>query len=204
MPSSRKTYRIPSGQELPSDNLSIASGSSSSTLPPHLRGWSSTVSGPPYNDASGSKLPPHLRSHQPRSVSSDQNVNQKSIEKAQQPENEDPPSPQSATAAPRVAVQSNFIRDRPFACTFEGCDKIFKTKALLIKHKVADEEGHDYCRVCDLDFKDDDSFHNHKVSSEAHICCPVCSEDFKSEGGRDRHFTQVNIFTNLLLMLLTL
>ncbi|KAL8642511.1 MAG: hypothetical protein Q9228_000803 [Teloschistes exilis] len=76
-------------------------------------------------------------------------------------------------------------QDAPFPCTYKDCDLGFQTRKDLRKHKFRD---HDYCRVCDLDFEDDDAFHQHKIHSEKHICCTVCSLDFYSESGRDRHY----------------
>lgn len=52
--------------------------------------------------------------------------------------------------------------------------------------------GHDYCKICKLDFEDDAAYHMHKMESEAHITCSICSEDFKSEGGLKRHGLQMH------------
>lgn len=78
-----------------------------------------------------------------------------------------------------------------FPCPFPDCDETFPTNALLIKHKASPDSGHDYCKICDLDFEDDDAYHIHKMSSDKHITCHICSEDFRSEAGCKRHMSQV-------------
>lgn len=77
-------------------------------------------------------------------------------------------------------------------CPFPDCDETFPSIALLIKHKASPDSGHDYCKICDLDFEDDDAYHIHKISSDKHITCHVCSEDFRSEAGCKRHMSQVS------------
>lgn len=92
---------------------------------------------------------------------------------------------------PKEVPLTNFARNNPFACSFPDCSRVFKSVGLLKQHKASDDAGHDYCKICDMDFKDDDALHLHKIGSERHICCEVCSEDFESESGRDRHVRQV-------------
>ncbi|KAL8859935.1 MAG: hypothetical protein Q9178_003482 [Gyalolechia marmorata] len=69
-----------------------------------------------------------------------------------------------------------------FPCPYTDCKRGFVKEADLRKHKMQD---HDYCKICDEDFEDDEAFHKHKIMSERHITCTVCSLDFKSETGRD-------------------
>ncbi|KAL9012242.1 MAG: hypothetical protein Q9173_002989 [Seirophora scorigena] len=76
-----------------------------------------------------------------------------------------------------------------FPCPYADCQDGFRSLRDLRKHKLTE---HDYCKVCDADFEDWDSFHHHKIISERHITCAVCSTDFKSEAGRDRHFLQAH------------
>ncbi|KAL8980163.1 MAG: hypothetical protein Q9177_005956, partial [Variospora cf. flavescens] len=76
-----------------------------------------------------------------------------------------------------------------FPCPYDGCKEGFRLLRDLRKHKLVE---HDYCKICDEDFDDYDSFHKHKIMSERHITCAVCSMDFKSEAGRDRHYLQAH------------
>lgn len=191
MPPSRKSYRVPSTLSSAGDSFSTTTETSSSTLPAPLRNHHSDTSFSPVSASSHSKMPSleyPPQTLKPNEVVQDdagegpssRNVSSRNVSTQSQPASKNHPIP-----------LTNYASDRPFPCTFQGCKKIFKTKKDLVKHKMADEEGHDYCKICDLDFEDDDSLHRHKVASEKHICCPICSEDFKSDGGRDRHFTQV-------------
>ncbi|KAL8669351.1 MAG: hypothetical protein Q9168_006056 [Polycauliona sp. 1 TL-2023] len=72
-----------------------------------------------------------------------------------------------------------------FPCPYPDCNRGFLKETELRKHKMRD---HDYCKLCDEDFEDDEAFHKHKIMSERHITCTVCSLDFRSESGRDRHY----------------
>ena len=76
-----------------------------------------------------------------------------------------------------------------FACSYNDCKRGFLKETDLRKHKMQD---HDYCKICDEDFEDDEAFHKHKIMSERHITCAVCSLDFRSESGRDRHYNVVS------------
>ena len=87
-------------------------------------------------------------------------------------------------------------QDAKIPCTFAGCTHNFQTRRELIRHK---DEEHDYCKVCDLDFEDDDAYIRHKLQSERHISCGQCYLDFRSEEGRDRHFKLVSCNTVCLL-----
>ena len=77
---------------------------------------------------------------------------------------------------------------KQFACSYESCGRRFDNEKSLIIHK---DKEHDYCRVCNLDFKDDDALHFHKMQSEKHVVCNICGVEFLSEPGRDRHAKQV-------------
>lgn len=187
MSHSRKKYRVAPSQSSIDDTLSTTSKGSSSTLPPHLRDRSSVISTPTMKNSAYLNLPDRGRPSQTVDLSEATQGNAyKDTSTVTASVGNQPIS--AGTQSPKT----NYASERPFACTFPGCVKIFKSKKDLVKHKIADEEGHDYCKVCDLDFQNDESLHLHKVASEKHICCPICSEDFKSEGGRDRHCTQVN------------
>ena len=183
---SRKKYRAPPTQSSIHDGPSITSEGSSSKLPAQSRRQSSVTSIPTIDTPSHSKMIIH--DGPPQSASSNggmqNNINGTASISATSAE-------QTASAGKQPAI-TNYASDKPFPCTFPDCPKIFKTKKDLIRHKIADDEGHDYCKTCDMDFKDDESHHLHKLGSDKHVCCPICSEDFKSEGGRDRHFTQVS------------
>ena len=179
MPRSRKTNRVPVQASTLNDAVSITSTTSTTTLPPHRR-QSSVTSTSTTNGQAGVRAAPHLRALSSHSGTSDESnaslVRPEKMEDAA-PKQETPPT--------------NFARNNPFACTFPDCNRIFKSLGLLKQHKASDDSGHDYCKVCDMDFPDDDALHLHKMGSEKHICCEVCSEDFSSESGRDRHMRQV-------------
>jgi len=48
-------------------------------------------------------------------------------------------------------------------CTYSDCQKHFETVKDMKSHKKYTDE-HDYCKPCDIDFKDWESFTQHKVS----------------------------------------
>ncbi|KAL8696447.1 MAG: hypothetical protein Q9201_007654 [Fulgogasparrea decipioides] len=103
-------------------------------------------------------------------------------------------SPQSHThQSPRsLADTSSAVsasQAAPFCCSYAGCKRGFQSYKHLRSHKA---QEHDYCKVCDEDFEDDEALHKHKIMSEKHITCAVCSMDFRSESGRDRHYTQMH------------
>lgn len=179
MPRSRKTNRVPVQASSLDDAASTTSTSSTSTLPPHRR-QSSITSTPSMNERDGAKAAPHLRAFSSASTRSDEStasvVGPKVMESA---------------PSPKEVPPTNFGRNNPFACSFPDCNRVFKSLGHLKQHKASDDAGHDYCKICDMDFKDDDALHLHKIGSERHICCEVCSEDFESESGRDRHMRQV-------------
>ena len=79
---------------------------------------------------------------------------------------------------------------KQFACTYESCGRRFDNQKALKVHK---DREHDYCRVCDMDFKDDEALHFHKMQSEKHVVCNICGVEFMSEPGRDRHAKQVRL-----------
>ncbi|KAL8950961.1 MAG: hypothetical protein Q9222_003022, partial [Ikaeria aurantiellina] len=91
---------------------------------------------------------------------------------------------ESVKGSPRNSVKE----DSWCPCSFDGCKRGFRNVKELRKHK---DKEHDYCKVCDIDFEDDEAFHKHKILSDRHITCAICSLDFKSESGRDRHYHQV-------------
>ena len=83
-------------------------------------------------------------------------------------------------------------RDR-VPCTYQGCDLVFPSVREMKKHKTL-YPHHDYCRMCDEDFEDEERLLIHKLHPDnSHICCPICGMDFKSEGGRDLHCQQVRL-----------
>lgn len=135
-------------------------------VPPHLRGGAGPSSSSASNNVS--QLNPRSENFNPRgfNVQSNHRAGQ-SVRSAQ------------VDSVPRIQ------------CPFPDCDQMFHTNALLIKHKANPESGHDYCKLCDLDFEDDDAYHIHKMSSDKHITCHICSEDFRSEAGCKRHMSQV-------------
>lgn len=77
---------------------------------------------------------------------------------------------------------------KKFPCTFKGCGRRFDDEKGLKRHK---DSEHDYCKVCDEDFDDDEALHLHKMQSEKHVVCNICGVEFNSEPGRDRHAKQV-------------
>ncbi|KAI9801603.1 MAG: hypothetical protein M1825_003282 [Sarcosagium campestre] len=82
--------------------------------------------------------------------------------------------------------------DNPYRCSFPNCVASFETAAQLKRHKVSDP-NHEYCQICDVDFKDEKAFLVHKLEeTEKHIACPICGDNFRSEGGRDFHFEQMH------------
>ncbi|KAL8647740.1 MAG: hypothetical protein Q9226_006309 [Calogaya cf. arnoldii] len=94
------------------------------------------------------------------------------------------PKPQARAAPAGAASQTS-----KFPCPYRDCKRGFLKEGDLRKHK---EQDHDYCKICDEDFEDDEAFHKHKIMSERHITCTVCSIDFKSESGRDRHYNTMH------------
>lgn len=76
-----------------------------------------------------------------------------------------------------------------FPCTYKGCNRRFDNEKSRRIHKEAE---HDYCKVCDEDFDDDEALHLHKMQSEKHVICNICGIEFMSEPGRDRHAQQVS------------
>lgn len=136
-------------------------------VPPHLRGGASSASSSASNNAS--QLNPRSENFKPRGANVQSNRR----------------SSQSARSA-QVDTAPRFL------CPFPECGESFPTNALLIKHKANPNSGHDYCKLCDLDFEDDDAYHIHKMSSDKHITCHICSEDFRSEAGCKRHMSQVS------------
>lgn len=74
-------------------------------------------------------------------------------------------------------------------CTYPNCHQKFDTIKLMKKHKKFAPE-HDYCSTCDVDCRNDNELHIHKLMSSRHIACPICAMEFKSEGGREVHLKQ--------------
>lgn len=181
MPRSRKMNRVPVQAFSFDDTASTTSGASTSTLPPHRR-QSSVTSTPSTNGQADTRAAPHLRALSSHSATSDESTG--SVVK---PKGIVSPPPQ------KEVPLTNFALKNPFKCSFPDCNRSFKTLGHLKQHKASDDAGHDYCRICDMDFNDDDAFHLHKLGSEKHICCEICSEDFESESGRDRHMRQVKV-----------
>lgn len=163
MPRSRKTNRVPQNSSYAGSNLSTTADESTIRRP-HLREISSVSSPPPLRDSSNPAIPPHLRGLTT------------------------PTASEPAAKKPDEPVNPK----RAFPCTFADCEEAFPTEALLLKHKASPMSGHDFCKLCKLDFEDDAAFHLHKMESEAHITCSICSEDFKSEGGLKRHGLQAS------------
>lgn len=135
-------------------------------VPPHLRGGAGPVSS--ASSSNSYQLNPRSENLHPRGADAQSNHRTGQSTKSA-----------GVESAPR------------FPCPFPDCDSSFTTDALLIKHKANPNSGHDYCKLCDLDFEDDDAHHIHKMSSDKHITCHICSEDFRSEAGCKRHMTQV-------------
>ena len=79
---------------------------------------------------------------------------------------------------------------KKFPCSYKGCGRRFNERKHLIQHKT---EEHDYCKVCNEDYEDEDALHMHKMQSERHVVCNICGIEFQSEPGRDRHAKQVYI-----------
>lgn len=181
MPKSRKTNRVPVQASSFDDAVSTTSAGSTSTLPPHRR-QSSVTSTPSINEQADTRAAPHLRALSSHSTTSDESI--ASVVR---------PKGTSAAPPPKEVPLTNFARNNPFACSFPDCKRAFKSLGLLKQHKASDDAGHDYCKICDMDFEDDDALHLHKIGSEKHICCEVCSEDFESESGRDRHMRLVKM-----------
>lgn len=176
MPRSSKTKRVLPSVRSMDDNVSTTSAITASTVPPHLRGVSS-VSSPPVGTSP--VIPPHLRSASTQSAAPVKTTS--------------PPSA-SISRAQMTAKPTNPVAPSrsAFPCPYAGCHMAFASEALLIKHKVSLEAGHDYCKVCNQDFEDDDAYHLHKLNSDKHITCKICSEDFKSEAGCKRHESQAS------------
>lgn len=94
-----------------------------------------------------------------------------------------------SVGAPPPPLAGSASQTSKFPCPYIDCTRGFLKEGDLRKHKMQD---HDYCKICDEDFEDDEAFHKHKIMSERHITCTVCSLDFKSESGRDRHHKVVS------------
>ena len=165
------------------DNVSTTSTATTAILPPpHLRGVSLVSSQPAVSSSlagnSGYQVHPHLR---PAASQSAASVGTS-------------PHPNASTSREQATASSTNPGNQPksYPCPFPGCFLKFVSEAHLIKHKMSPEAGHDYCKVCNLDFEDDDAYHLHKLNSDKHITCKVCSEDFKSEAGCKRHESQAS------------
>ncbi|MCJ1423836.1 hypothetical protein MMC29_001721 [Sticta canariensis] len=169
MPRSRKTNRVPQNTSSADDVLRSTINGSASAWPPHLRG-SSSASTP-------SAIPPHLRGLTTEEAASGWGASAASST-----------SGEATSRRPAAQKLDEPINPaRAFPCTFADCQEAFPSETLLMRHKASPMSGHDYCKICKLDFEDDAAFHLHKMESEAHITCSICSEDFKSEGGLKRH-----------------
>ncbi|KAL8725616.1 MAG: hypothetical protein Q9166_007251 [cf. Caloplaca sp. 2 TL-2023] len=132
------------------------------------------------SQASSSKHVPSVASTLPAAQTSPTKTNNLSAASSQR---SGVPLPSRAVAERSSAVSAS--QASPFPCPYTDCARGFQKEADLRKHK---NDEHDYCKVCDEDFEDDEAFHKHKIMSERHITCTVCSIDFKSEMGRDRHY----------------
>lgn len=128
-------------------------------------------------------IPPHLRrasaASSPSTISTPSGATTQKISKHG---TRAAPSMNSGTAAKSAKHSSRF------PCSYEDCTQGYERERELKVHK---HENHNYCRVCDEDFDNDEELLYHKITSEFHICCCVCGDDFHSEGGRDRHQRQV-------------
>lgn len=180
MPRSRKTNRVPQNTSATDDVLRSTINGSASAWPPHLRG-SSSASTP-------SAIPPHLRGLTTEEAASGGGASAASST-----------SGEATSRKPAAQKLDEPINPaRAFPCTFADCEEAFPSETLLMRHKASPMSGHDYCKICKLDFEDDAAFHLHKMESEAHITCSICSEDFKSEGGLKRHGHQASCRCSLL------
>lgn len=175
MPRSRKTNRVPQNTSSTDDVLRSTGNGSASAWPSHLRESSSASSTP-------SAIPPHLRG-----LTTERAVSEWGAFAASSTGGEDT-SRKPAAQKPDEPINPA----KAFPCTFTDCGEAFPSETLLMRHKASPMSGHDYCKICKLDFEDDAAFHLHKMGSEAHITCSICSEDFKSEGGLKRHGLQVS------------
>lgn len=155
------------------------------------RGGPSAWGKPLGNSNAKATVPPHLHGGAGPASSSSASKNTSQLN----PRSENF-SPRGANVQPNHRAGQSVRSDQTnsamrFPCPFPDCDESFTTNALLIKHKANPNSGHDYCKLCDLDFEDDDAYHIHKMSSDKHITCHICSEDFRSEAGCKRHMSQV-------------
>ncbi|PLB51193.1 putative C2H2 finger domain protein [Aspergillus steynii IBT 23096] len=82
-------------------------------------------------------------------------------------------------------------------CTYSSCLQTFDSVMQMQRHKIIDI-NHEYCKTCDEDFDDEETFLIHRIKSDKHIVCPICGLNFRSEGGRDGHIRQ-NHHTQQLL-----
>lgn len=77
-------------------------------------------------------------------------------------------------------------------CTYIDCPQAFNSIREMKSHKDNFPEHH-YCKRCDEDFHNEESFMIHKLKSTKHVTCPICGMEFNSEGGRDAHIRQASI-----------
>nr|POE85066.1 hypothetical protein CFP56_68635 [Quercus suber] len=105
----------------------------------------------------------------------------------------------------------------PVKCTYPECLHHFATQKEMKRHKTKDPE-HDYCKKCNVDCDDWESFVQHKIDAMSpwlegemipyardycnpdddenelpvpkHIVCEFCGADFKTFGGRKAHRAQ--------------
>ncbi|KAK5118931.1 hypothetical protein LTR62_000142 [Meristemomyces frigidus] len=91
---------------------------------------------------------------------------------------------------------------RKVKCTYSDCQEMFPDQKAMRRHKKYNDE-HDYCKPCDIDFQDFETFTQHKVTMmdefqrnrkhvandarPKHIVCEFCGEDFETFGGRRLH-----------------
>lgn len=72
--------------------------------------------------------------------------------------------------------------DRPFACTFEGCNKTFSDKRNLVGHEATHSNVREFtCEVCNRKYKTKSQLndHNRAHKDETPFQCHVCSKSYK-------------------------
>ena len=91
--------------------------------------------------------------------------------------------------------------EKPYKCTFEGCDRAFAQMANLHHHmrnhdehvrKAASKQFH--CMICHRAYTNESSLKNHtlKVNTSKQFHCMICHRAYTNESSLKNHTLKVN------------
>ena len=92
--------------------------------------------------------------------------------------------------------------EKPYKCTFEGCDRAFAQMANLHHHmrnhdehvrKAASKQFH--CMICHRAYTNESSLKNHtlKVNTSKQFHCMICHRAYTNESSLKNHTLKVNV-----------